>query len=282
MNSALLTGPDLLQNLLHVLNRFREFRFAVSADIEAMFSQVGVLPSDQPSLQFLWREAPTNEIVLFQYTRHIFGSKDSPTCANYALRRTATDNESTYPDAALAVKEKFYMDDYLESMETSEEVLTRSQALLDLLNKGGFKLRKFVSNVQEIADKRNGNTESCQKQDEAKGFPDTLGNSSHVLGLKWYHTTDTLIVSRGTDRTVQTPLTQRSVLSLVSSVFDPIGLVAPFTVKACLILEEIWRLSGQEWDNELPKETAGKITEWTLDLPRLLDIKSSKLLSHDR
>ena len=41
LNRALLTGPDLFQNLLHVFIRFREFRFAVSAD--------AVLPSDQPS-----------------------------------------------------------------------------------------------------------------------------------------------------------------------------------------------------------------------------------------
>ena len=65
LNNAPLTGPDLLQNLLHVLIRFREFRFAVSADIEAMFLQVGVLPPDQPSLRFLWREAPANKIVVF-------------------------------------------------------------------------------------------------------------------------------------------------------------------------------------------------------------------------
>ena len=118
----------------------------------------------------------------------------------------------------------------------------------------------------------NGNTEPNVKQNETKGISDTLGNSSHVLGLKWDNSSDTLIVSRGTSRNPQTPLTQRSVLSLVASVFDPLGLVAPFTVKARLLLKEIWRLSGQEWDNELPEEIAEKITEWTLDLPKLLDI----------
>ena len=56
LNNSLLTGPDLLQSLLHVLFRFREHSYAVSADIEAMFMQVGVLPEDQRSLRFLWRE----------------------------------------------------------------------------------------------------------------------------------------------------------------------------------------------------------------------------------
>ena len=92
LNKYLLTGPDMLQNLINVLLRFRQHPYAVSADIEGMLLQVGVLPSDQSSLRFLWREDPTNNVVVYRYTRHIFGAKDSPTCANYALPLTARDN----------------------------------------------------------------------------------------------------------------------------------------------------------------------------------------------
>ena len=49
LNSALLRGPVLLQNQLQVLLRFRQHRFAVSADIEGMFLQVGVPERDQTS-----------------------------------------------------------------------------------------------------------------------------------------------------------------------------------------------------------------------------------------
>ena len=97
LNKSLLTGPDLLQNLIYVLLRFRQHPYAVSADIEGMFLQVGVLPSDQPSLRFLWREDPTTNVVVYQYTRHIFGAKDSSTCANYALQPTARDNAKLTP-----------------------------------------------------------------------------------------------------------------------------------------------------------------------------------------
>ena len=97
LNKSLLTAPDLLQNLIYVLLRFRQHPYAVSADIEGMFLQVGVLPSDQPSLRSLWREDPTNNVVVYQYTRHMFGAKDSPTCANYALQRTARDNAKFTP-----------------------------------------------------------------------------------------------------------------------------------------------------------------------------------------
>ena len=66
LNKALLVRPDLFQNLLAVLMRFRQHQHAVSADIEGMFLQVGVLPSDQLSLRFLWREDPTTDVVTYQ------------------------------------------------------------------------------------------------------------------------------------------------------------------------------------------------------------------------
>ena len=126
LNSALLAGPDLLQSLIHILFRFRQYPFAVSADIEGMFLQVGVIPRDRPSLRFLWREHPAAEVAVFEYVRHIFGSKDSPTCANYALKRTATDNQANFPDAARSVHNNFYMDDYLESSPTAIEASNKA------------------------------------------------------------------------------------------------------------------------------------------------------------
>ena len=268
LNKSLLTGPDLLQNLIHVLLRFRQHQFAVSADIEGMFLQVGVPDCDQPSLRFLWREDPTTNVVVYQYTRHIFGAKDSPTCANYALQRTARDNVIQYPEATKAVLENFYMDDYLDSVESPERALKRSKELVLLLHLGGFKLTKFVSNVPNLADRIDGSPQST----EPKVIASSKEESSHVLGLKWDHNNDTLVVSRGTSSTVTKSLTQRLVLSLVSKVFDPIGLVAPFTVGARLLLKDIWRVSGQHWDEELPKDTVERFLEWSVELPKLAEI----------
>ena len=81
----LMTGPDLLQKLLAVLFKFRQHKWAMTADIESMFLQVGVDKSDQPLLRFLWRVDPQDAIGVFQYTRHIFGAKCFPTCESFAL-----------------------------------------------------------------------------------------------------------------------------------------------------------------------------------------------------
>ena len=267
LNRSLLVGPDLLQNLIFVLLRFRQHKYAVSADIEGMFIQVGVLARDQPSLRFLWREDPTSSVVVHQYTRHIFGPRDSPTCANFALQKTASDNQAEYPEAASAVVQKFYMDDYLDSFENTADALSLSKDLVAMLKLGGFNLTKFVSNVPEVTTALNpDNRESNPSVKDICKSPD---QSSHVLGLRWDHVKDTLVVSRGVDRPLDKAITQRTVLSFVSSVFDPIGLVAPYTVKARLLLKDIWRISGQKWDDDLPEEIKQQFLDWHSGLPLL-------------
>ena len=59
--------------------------------------------------------------------------------------------------------------------------------------------------------------------------------ASHVLGLKWDHVADTLNVSRGTQLKENRTITQRT--------FDPLGLVAPFTVQARVLLKEKFGVS---------------------------------------
>ena len=73
LSRSLLVGPELFHNLLRVLLRFSRYKFAVSADLEGKLFQVGVIPADQPSLRFLWRQVPSSEVNVFQYT-HLWRS----------------------------------------------------------------------------------------------------------------------------------------------------------------------------------------------------------------
>ena len=103
--------------------RFREEKVALSGDIEAMFNQVAVPEADQSALRFLWRQSPESPIEVYQYVHHIFGAKCAPTCSNYALLRSAEDKEMKFPIAALAVKRKFYMDDFVKSVKSIDEAM---------------------------------------------------------------------------------------------------------------------------------------------------------------
>ena len=81
-----------------------------------------------------------------------------------------------------------------------------------------------------------------------------------VLGLRWDTDQDTLIVCRGTTPDmIGKTFTQRLVLSTVSSVFDPNGLVAPFTIRARLLLQQLHR--GQQWDKKIPEDSQSTFLE---------------------
>ena len=78
-------------------------------------------------------------------------------------------------------------------------------------------------------------------------------------------------MNRDTSSSVTKSLTECLELRLVSTVFDLIGLVTPFTVGARLLLKDIWRVSGQHWDDELPKDTVEKYLEWSIELSKLVE-----------
>ena len=137
-------GPDLMQILTVIICRFRHKNVAISADIEGMFMQVGVRPHDQKFLRFLWKEG--EKLFCFQFRRHIFGARCSPTCCYFALRRTAEDNCQQHPSAAKAVLRSFYMDDLHHATDTVEEAISVSKDLKNLLYLGAFNLTKWLSN----------------------------------------------------------------------------------------------------------------------------------------
>ena len=94
LNDQLLQGPCLTNDLTGVLIRFREEEVAFSADIEGMFYQTNLMPSDTDALRFLWWPSSIDDTPEdYKMLLHIFGAKSSPYCANKALSMTAQDNE---------------------------------------------------------------------------------------------------------------------------------------------------------------------------------------------
>jgi len=124
LNDKLLQGPDLTSNLVGVVTRFRQEKYAFMADIEKIFFQVKVRKEDQNFLRFLWWPNGDLEKKAEEYymTVHLFGAASSPACANYALKRTADDNEDKYgTKVADTLRRNLYVDDVLKSASTEGE-----------------------------------------------------------------------------------------------------------------------------------------------------------------
>ena len=267
LNDQLLQGPDLTNSLVGVLTRFREEPVAFMSDIEAMFHQVRVRPSDRDALRFLWwpnadLETPAEE---YQMNVHLFGSASSPSCANFALRKTAVDNASQFDDQTIeTVQRNFYVDDCLKSVREEDEATKLAKDLRELLALGGFKLTKWLSNSRKVI-------ESLPESERAAQVKDLNFDKTPIeraLGVRWNVSSDTFgfaIVIK--DR----PATRRGILSIISSVYDPLGFVAPYILSAKLILQDLCRLK-LDWDDKIPDEFLKRWQAWLNNLPQLEDL----------
>ena len=63
LNDNLWPGIDSLNNLVLVITKFRNEKYAIIGDIEKMFYQVFVYPKDVDSLKFLWRDKPWQSVI---------------------------------------------------------------------------------------------------------------------------------------------------------------------------------------------------------------------------
>ena len=237
LNSNLLTGPDLLNKLLGVLMRFREHPVAVLADIEGMFMQIAIYQIDQSALRFLW--LADNQIQQYQFTRLIFEANCSPSCAIYFLNHFAKENIQHFPEAFKAVRKHFYMNDYIQSRATEKDACKAVLETKHCLKTGGFRLTKFVSNSSIVLNQ-------SPPEDE-----DNQTDIVRILGVKWNLEKDCFLMKPLADFPKDAiAYTQRKIFSLVSSIFDPIEIMSPSTIRFKIVLQELWKL-GKKWDEQI-------------------------------
>ena len=252
LNQQILQGPDLTNSLTGVLTRFRAERTAIMADIEKMFYQVRVPTEDSNYLRFLWwpdgdvNKSPEE----FQMLVHLFGGVSSPSCASYALQRTVEDNAEHFDEETVqTVRRNFYVDDCMKSVEGDQRASRLVDQLRQLLAKGGFRLTKWISNscdvIQSVpVSERVGSI----KELDLENLP-----VERALGMQWDVRSD---IFRFKIVVKDRPPTRRGILSVISSIYDPLGFVAPLILPAKAILRDLCQ-KGLDWDDRIsPKDLA--------------------------
>ena len=269
LNKHLLQGPDLTNKLVGVLSRFRKEPVAFMADIEAMFLQVHVAERCRDLLRFLWWEDGdvNKEPTIYRMTVHLFGAGSSPGCCNFALKKTADDHEQKFGfEPAEFLRKDFYVDDGLKSVPSTSEAKELIRKTKEMCRRGGFNLHKFTSNKREVI-------ESIPVEDRAKGIKELNLEKDELpmeraLGVSWCIESDAFkfrIVMQ--DR----PLTRRGILSTVSSVYDPLGFLAPLILTGKAILEDLCR-GKVEWDDPIPENVRSRWLKWRDELHHLEDL----------
>ncbi|XP_064637867.1 uncharacterized protein LOC135494046 [Lineus longissimus] len=257
LNSALMSGPDLLNSLFGVLQRFRLKPVGLVTDIRAMYHQVRVPENEADSLRFLFKEdvETPGPPQTYQMVSHVFGATDSPAYALYALRRTATDNAKEFSQEAVdMILRDSYMDDIAGAIG---EVPSAAQEVDLLLIKGGFGTHQWLSNSRDVMEALH----SLDLLTQEVRFDHDDHYIQRTLGVRWDIQDD---VFTFVSQVKENPMTKRGLVSTMSSIFDPCGFRTPFTLRAKLLAQDLWKL-GIGWDEDLPPETLGKWQDWRVE-----------------
>ena len=189
---------------------------------------------------------------------HVFGGTSSPSCCNYALKKTALHNESNYhPDVALTLKRNFYVDDLLKSVKDVSTAVKLIQDVNKMCSDGGFRLTKFISNELQVLS-------SIPTEDRRRGVKN-VNISDEVdlptekpLGIFWNIEKETFGFKTNLG---EKPGTRRGMLSMVSKIYDPLGFAAPFLLKGKRILQVLCT-SNYSWDEAVSDDYIKDWNKW--------------------
>ncbi|XP_024893013.1 uncharacterized protein LOC112468186 [Temnothorax curvispinosus] len=242
LNDTLLTGPVIQQDLMSILVRFRTFRYAFVADIIKMYRQILIHPSQTRYQRILWRDDRTADVETYELTTVTYGTSSASFIATRCLKQLAETYHGKYPVAASHVRRDFYMDDLLTGADSIAQAKKARDEIIQLLREGSFELNKWASNCPELLDQ-------VTKHDRVL-VPIGEDKDSSVLGIHWNHAQDTFYFSFkiGEHPAV---ISKRTILSELSSLFDPLGLVGPVLVLAKLIMQDLWQ-ADIHWDESVP------------------------------
>ena len=272
LDQQLLQCPDQTNRLVGVLSRFRQNTVGMVADIEAMFHQVLVDPKDCDSLP---SGHLTKEMKEYPMVKHLFGATSSPSVVNLCLRKTAQLHQEEFDKEVIeTVNRDMYVDDMMKSTSTTEKAISLASQLRTLIEKGGFRLTKWYSNDREVM-------ATIPESERAKSVVnlelEQLPTES-ALGLKWNIEEEKFVwevMEKMLQRVSQKPVTRRGIVSAIFSLFDPLGFVAPYAMKAKLLLQTLSR-KRLGWDDTLEETDKKQWKRWLDDLPKLQQIQVNR------
>jgi len=253
LNDFLAKGPSMLNKLLGVLLRFREGRFAFIGDIAKMYHSIDITLRDQMTHLFLWRNMDTErEPTTFAMTAVNMGDKPSATIAQIALRKSAEDASLVLPEAARIITENSYMDDIPASTDTQTQAAQLTKDIEAILAPRGFRIKEwFFSGSEKEA---------------------STGCKEGVLGVQWDPGPD--LFEMDMHLPAQSHVTKKIMLSVIMTVFDPLGLLTPVTVRLKMMMRKVWACDPKlGWDDSLPHVLE---CEWIRLVQELNEAKSIK------
>ena len=118
--------------------------------------------------------------MVYEYGRHIFGAKSSPTCATYALQQVAKDNAEVSPQITKLIMRTSYINEFVKSVPSAEQATEIYKLLRAMFARGGFQLTKRISNCEQTMT----SIDQADKSPSSSRTFEAEPTSPFILGLR--------------------------------------------------------------------------------------------------
>ena len=272
LNVVINQGPKLQQELFDVLLRFRRYPVAVVCDIAEMYLRIGIAPEDKQYHRFLWRGIEQDRSPdVYEFDRVVFGINSSPFLAQFVLQHHANKHQCDYDRAAETILNATYIDDSMDSVQDEEQGIRLYRQLSYLLSKAGMHARKWLSNSPTVLSEVPIQDQKSEVDLDRDQLP-----CAKTLGVWWLAKEDIFIFREHVPES-DMQYTKRNFLKKIATLFDPIGFLAPFTIRAKMLLQDMWT-AGLDWDDELTEPLINLARAWFGELGDLKDIQVPRRL----
>lgn len=268
LNECLHRGPVMLNDLCGLFIRFRLHPIALVSDIEKAFLQVSLQPSQRDVTRFLWVKNIHNpslnslNIQEYRFARVPFGVISSP----FLLGATVETHLDSYgTELTEKLKGDIYVDNIITGADNDEDAIGLYQSAKDMFNSASMNLREWLSNSAKV-------NEFIPINDRAEKV------TMDILGHTWDSKDDTFSLKQPKIVKSVIPVTKRTILQKVASVFDPMGLLSPVLIEGKVLLQKLWS-KEYSWDD--PIDDTEILKGWNavdLEIQRVSEVKLDRLV----
>ncbi|XP_014214870.1 uncharacterized protein LOC106644039 [Copidosoma floridanum] len=218
LNEVLLVGPTIQDKIFEQVIKFRAHKYVITADIAR---------------------------ITYELNTVTFGVSSAPFLAIRTIQQLANDEASNSPRVSKILLRDLYVDDLITGADTLGEIIQIRDEVIELLSRGGFTIRQWASNHEAALnniDKEFFDLDCLIKENPVQ----------KTLGIIWNSQHDKLQYKVQVIDPKDT-CTKRKLISEISKIFDPLGLVGPVSLCARVLIQDCWK-SKITWDESLPQE----------------------------
>ena len=265
-NDLISGGPNLINDPIGILLRSMAHRILVTTDISNFFFRIRVDKEDANAFCYYWFDNyECTEYSKRRFNSHIFGGKGSSIVSSMALRIHAARIRELYPEnVSDAIRDDVFVDDMHIGDENVPDARTATENLDEAMEKGGFPLSKWKSNRREVFDGR------INAGEQTYGKPED--DDSKILGVSWKPSKDIFTFEFSKEKIAMEVITARQLVSVQSSIYDPLGFISPFILLGRQLLQKA-TVANSSWDAILPADIQDAFAAWQKSIPLLANIE---------